>query len=262
MRTASVLLALMLALAAGCGRSTAPVDGVIIDLTHAFDEATVYWPTEDGFHLENRFRGVTEQGYYYEANRFSAPEHGGTHIDAPIHFYASRHSVDEIPVERLIGRGVLVDVTAACAANRDYRVTVQDLEAYERNHGRLPDGAIVLLRTGFGKYWPDRVRYMGTDARGPEAVAELHFPGLHADAASWLANERSIHVVGLDTPSIDHGPSTTFDSHVRLFEHNIAVLENVANLDRLPPKGFTVIALPIKIRGGSGGPARIIAILD
>ena len=234
----------------------------MIDLTHAFEEATIYWPTETGFRLERAAWGVTERGYFYASNRLATPEHGGTHIDAPIHFFEGRATVDEIPVERLIGPGVVVDVTAACAEDRDYRVSVSDFEAWEADHGRLPDGAIVLLRTGFGAFWPDRVRYMGTDARGAEAVAELHFPGLDPAAARWLAAERSIGAIGLDTPSIDHGPSELFASHVALFEHDIPALENVANLERLPPLGFTVIALPMKIKGGSGGPTRIVAVLD
>lgn len=236
--------------------------GEVIDLTHAFDEQTIYWPTEAGFKLEKGFEGRTEQGYFYTANRFCTAEHGGTHIDAPIHFFEGGLTVDAIPAGRLLGPGVLVDVSELCAMDPDYQVQVEDLTAWEREHGRIPEGAIVLLRTGFGRFWPDRKRYMGTDERGAQAVQKLHFPGLHPQAADWLAEEREIHAVGLDTPSIDHGPSIGFESHVRLFESNIPALENVAHLDRLPAKGFTVIALPMKIRGGSGGPARIVAIME
>jgi kynurenine formamidase len=125
----------------------------------------------------------------------------------------------------------------------------------------MPHGTIVLLRTGFGEYWPDRARYMGTAERGADAVGDLHFPGLHHEAVPWL-RERGIRAIGLDTPSIDHGPSQDFPSHVALFEHNVPVFENVANLDELPATGFAVIALPMKIRGGSGGPLRIVAIVE
>jgi kynurenine formamidase len=156
----------------------------------------------------------------------------------------------------------VIDISDACAVDTDYLVSLEDFEAWESAHGRLPEGAIVLLHTGFGAYWPNRGRYMGTDERGPEAVSKLHFPGLDPDAATWLIGQRSIRAVGLDTPSIDRGQSTTFDAHVRLFEHDIPAFENVAHLDRLPVRGFTVIALPMKIAGGSGGPLRIIAILD
>ncbi len=235
--------------------------GRIVDLSHAFDEETIYWPTEPGFVLERGFEGLTEQGYYYAAHRFKSPEHGGTHIDAPIHFREGASTVDEIPLERLIGPAILVDVSSACEADRDYRVRIRDFESWEARHGRIPSGSIVLLRTGFGRYWPDRARYMGTDARGPAALAELHFPGLHEEAARWLAEQRAIHAVGLDTPSIDYGRSSDFESHVTLFSHEVPVFENLAGLASLPENGFQVMALPMKIRGGSGGPLRIVAII-
>jgi kynurenine formamidase len=235
--------------------------GAIVDLTHAYDTDTVYWPTASGFEMTSDFKGMTDGGWYYEANTIVTAEHGGTHLDAPIHFAANRHHADEIPLERLIGPGVLIDVSRQALSDRDYRVSVADFEAWESNHGRLPDGGIVLLRTGFGQFWPDRKRYMGTDDRGPDAVRDLHFPGLHADAARWLVENRRIHAIGLDTPSIDYGQSADFQSHRILFAENIPAFENVAHLDRLPETGFHVIALPMKIRGGSGGPLRIVAIV-
>jgi kynurenine formamidase len=236
--------------------------GRIVDLTHAFDEATVYWPTAEGFRLESDFRGEHPNGYHYEANRFSSAEHGGTHLDAPIHFYAGRNTVDEIPLERLIGPGVVVDLTAACAEDPDYQVGVVDLLRWEREHGETLDDKIVLLHTGFGAHWPDRTTYLGTDERGESGAAKLHFPGLHPEAAGWLARNRAIRAIGLDTASIDHGPSTRFESHVALFEHDIPAFENLAHLDQLPASGFRVVALPMKIAGGSGAPLRIVAILD
>ena len=235
--------------------------GRIIDLTHPFGEETIYWPTAEGFRLRIDARGRTEGGYHYEANSFSTAEHGGTHIDAPVHFGEGKRTVDEVPLEQLMGPGIVVDVREACARDRDHRVTADELQAWEREHGRIPAGAIVLLHTGFGRFWPDRARYMGTDGRGPDAVRDLHFPGLDPAAARWLVSERSIRAVGLDTPSIDHGPSRSFDTHRVLSGANVPALENVARLELLPPSGFTVIALPMKIRGGSGGPVRIAALL-
>ena len=232
-----------------------------IDLTYAFDEKTIYWPTEKGFAHEKVFDGLTAQGYYYSAHRFSAAEHGGTHMDAPIHFYRGRRSLDEVPLEQLIGPAVLVDVSAACAENRDYQVQIDDLRRWEARWGPIPNGAIVLLRTGFGRFWPDRERYLGTSETGSKAVSRLHFPGLRADAAKWLLQRRSIKAVGIDTASIDHGPSKKFDAHVALFEANVPVFENVAALEQLPAAGFQVVALPMKIRGGSGGPLRIVALV-
>jgi kynurenine formamidase len=233
----------------------------IVDLTYPFDAESVYWPTAETFKLEKDFEGMTEKGFYYSAYRFAAAEHGGTHLDAPVHFAKGRNSIDQIPLDQLTGAGLVVDVSKQCAANADYLVSVADFQNWEKQNGRIPFGSIVLLRTGFGKYYPDRKKYLGTDERGAAAVAKLHFPGLDPEAARWLTQNRSIKAIGLDTASIDRGQSTLFESHRTLFEKNIPAFENVANLDQLPVKGFTVIALPMKIKGGSGGPLRIIAML-
>ena len=235
--------------------------GRIVDLTHAFDRGTIYWPTEAGFKLIEGPAGITEKGYYYAANRFVAAEHGGTHIDAPIHFFQNRKTVDQIPLQRLIGEAVVVDVAKSCAENRDYQVDVGDLRRWETNQGRQLVDVIVLLRTGFGRHWNNRKRYLGTDKTGPAAVADLHFPGLAPAAARWLVENRAIKSIGIDTPSIDYGQSRQFQSHVTLFEHNVPAMENVANLEQLPSAGATVVALPMKIGGGSGAPLRIIAFL-
>ncbi len=243
------------------GERSAFIGRQLVDLTHAFDADTVYWPTADGFELEIDFRGETEGGYHYEANTLRTAEHGGTHLDAPVHFADGAWHTEEIPLQRLAGPAVLVDVQDSAEADRDYLVSVADLQAWEARNGLIPDGAIVLLRTGFARHWPDRERYMGTAERGPAAVAKLHFPGLDPEAARWLVEERVIHAIGLDTPSIDHGPSTDFMAHRILFEKNIPAFENVASMDGLPETGFDVVALPMKIRGGSGGPLRIIAVL-
>ena len=236
-------------------------DGRIIDLTYAYDADTVYWPTASDFEMDSDFKGMTEGGYYYEANTFRTAEHGGTHLDAPIHFAEGGQHADEIPLDHLIGPAVVIDVSDQAAVDRDYQVSVEDFKAWETLHGQLPDGIIVLLRTGFGKFWPDRESYMGTDASGADAVPLLHFPGLHPDAARWLVEHRNIHAIGLDTPSIDYGQSADFQSHRVLFAKNIPAFENVAQLERLPVTGFHVIALPMKIKGGSGGPLRIVAVV-
>lgn len=235
----------------------------IVDLTHSFEAETIYWPTEvDGFKLEKGAAGVTEKGYFYAANRMRLAEHGGTHIDAPYHFSETGRTVEEIPVQQLVGRGVVIDVTEKCNADRDYQIGVDDFTGWESRHGEIPSGAILLLRTGFGKSWPDRKGYLGTASFGAEAVEELHFPGLHPDAARWLISEREIKAIGLDTPSIDYGQSKMFQSHVDLFAANIPALENVAHLDRLPEVGFSLVVLPMKIEGGTGGPVRVVAFLD
>ncbi len=270
MRTAALLL--LGALLAACAAQRAPVAGpaagspladvTVVDLTHTFDRDTIYWPTDtQGFVLEPVFVGITEGGWYYAAHRFSAAEHGGTHLDAPIHFAEGRWTVDRIPVDRLVGPGIVVDVSAAARADRDFLVGVADFQAWEAAHGRIPAGAIVLLDTGYGAAWPDRAAVLGTTKTGPEAIPELHFPGLDPEAARWLTRERDLRAIGLDTPSIDRGQSTTFESHRILFAANVPAFENVANLDELPAAGFTVVALPMKIGGGSGGPLRIVALV-
>lgn len=244
--------------------SAAPVSAQLderklVDLTYPFDERTVYWPTNKPFQWEKTDWGMTAGGYWYASANFAGSEHGGTHIDAPIHFGEGRQTVDEIPLQRLVGPAVVVDVTQAAARDRDYRLTVDDLKAWEARHGRIPDGAIVLMYSGWGRHWPDRARYLGSDT--PNDPKTLHFPGFSKEAAAFLVRERAIDGVGIDTPSIDHGPSRDFIAHQILNGADRYALENIANLDKLPPKGATLIALPMKIKGGTGGPVRLIAIL-
>jgi kynurenine formamidase len=230
-----------------------------IDLTHDFSTNTLYWPTAQGFALEVEFHAHTDKGYFYAANRYRASEHGGTHIDAPIHFSEHGKTLEQLSLDQLTGAAIIVDVSAKAAQDRDYRITLGDLKSWEASHGRIPNGVIVLFNTGYARHWPDAKKYLGTDKRGASAVAELHFPGLHPDAARWLVTERTIKAVGLDTASIDYGQSGLFESHRILFEKNIPAFENVASLDQLPATGVYIVALPMKIKGGSGGPLRIVA---
>jgi len=230
-----------------------------IDLSYAYSEETLYWPTEDGFQLEELAYGETEAGYFYSSYKISTAEHGGTHLDAPIHFSRGGMSAEQIPLDRLIAPAVVVDVAAR--ATPDYLIDVGDLEEWERTHGRIPDGAILLLRTGWGERWPDRLGYLGTERTGPEAVAELHFPGILPEAARWITDQRNVAAVGIDTPSIDYGQSTGFEAHVIIYGSNIPGFENVANLQEIPEVGAFVVALPMKVAGGSGGPLRIVAFV-
>lgn len=247
--------------AAACSESRAPaIDPTkLVDLTYTFDEATIYWPTEKGFELEQGPHGKTDAGYFYAANRFRGPEHGGTHMDAPIHFSEKGATADQVPLSDLVGPAVVVDVSSAAARDADYRLAVSDLEEWESKHGRIPDGAIVLMRSGWGARWPDRKAYLGTDHPGD--TANLHFPGFSREAVDWLLAERDIAALGVDTPSIDHGPSKDFIVHQVANGADKPGFENVAQVDRLPEKGATLIALPMKIGGGSGAPTRIVAIL-
>ena len=263
------VLILAAAAAAACGDNTGrtwqvvlpPPEGEIVDLSHAFDMRTIFWPTAEPFVLETVAKGMTEAGYYYAANNFSTSEHGGTHLDSPIHFAEGRQTADQIPLDRLIGPAVVIDVTGAADRDPDYQVTVADVERAESEDGPIPPGSIVLIRTGYSRHWPDAERYLGTAARGEDAVKDLHFPGLHPAAADWLIANRSIKAVGIDTASIDFGQSTLYESHRALFARDIPAFENLMSLERLPRRGASVIALPMKIAGGSGAPLRAIAIV-
>jgi kynurenine formamidase len=250
-------------LTTACSAAAPPVfpPGELVDLSHTYDSQTIYWPTAEGFQLRRDADGVTPAGYYYAANSFFTSEHGGTHIDAPIHFAEGRQTVDAIPLERLIGPAVVVDVEAQSARDADYQVRTEDFERFEREHGAIPRDAIVLIRTGFATRWPGAERYLGTSRRGEEGARELHFPGLHPDAAAWLVANRPIRAIGIDTASIDYGRSTLFESHRTLYAHDIPAFENLAALGRLPATGAWVIALPMKIGGGSGAPLRAVAVL-
>jgi len=264
MKPVIVLLFLVL-LSSGCVRKTNLLSelkkGRWIDLTHAFDENSIYWPTNIPFDHDTVFAGINDKGYFYSSFKFSAEEHGGTHFDAPMHFSQGDSSIEKVPVEKLTGEGVLIDVSAKTERNSDYQIIPEDIEAWETKNGRIPEDAILLFRTGFGKFYPDKEKYTGTTLSGQEGVDNLHFPGIHPETAQWMASNRKIKAVGLDTPSIDFGQSKDFMTHRILFANHFTAYENVANLDKLPEKGFWIMAFPMKIKGGSGAPLRIVAFL-
>lgn len=248
----------------GASPTAAPTSSAInttkvVDLTYNFDEQTVYWPTAQPFKWEKESWGKSAGGWWYTAARYSASEHGGTHVDAPIHFAEGKASMDELPLQRLIGPAIKIDIRKACDQDRDYRLTVADIQAWEKDYGPIPANTIVLVQTGWGQFWPDKKRYLGTDVKGD--TANLHFPGISKEAAEFLANERKANGVGIDTASLDYGQTKDFIAHQVLNGANIYGLENVAFLERVPPTGATLIALPMKIKGGTGGPVRIIALL-
>jgi len=248
---------------ASCSQPVPPPfpGGELVDLSHSYDAQTIVWPTSEKFRLDTVSDGVTEAGFYYAANNFFSAEHGGTHLDAPVHFAQGRQTVDRIPVDRLVGPLVIVDVVTAAERDASYQVTVADIQAAEKADGEIPAGSIVLFRTGYSRRWPDVASYLGTAERGASGVAKLRFPGLHPDAARWLVANRTIKAVGIDTASIDFGPSSLYESHRALFEHDVPAFENLTSLEMLPPRGATIVALPMKIGGGSGAPLRAIALL-
>ncbi|MGH7231004.1 MAG: cyclase family protein [Nitrospiraceae bacterium] len=243
-------------LCAACGP---PRPYTLVDLTHSFGDETVYWPTNRSFQRERTDWGTTATGYWYASADFSASEHGGTHMDAPLHFAQNGISLDQIPVERLTGPAIVIDMRAQCEANADYALTVQDVLAWEGRYGEIPRGALVFLWSGWDRRWPNKDRYLGTET--PDDPRTLHFPGLSPEAAELLIAQRNIHGVGIDTASIDPGRSQDFLTHRLLSAAGVYALENVVALDRVPSTGATIWALPMKIAGGTGGPVRIIAVL-
>jgi kynurenine formamidase len=253
-----------IAITSGCTRSgdrkSAAIDPAkVVDLSHSFGPETIYWPTAEPFKLRRVAYGRTPQGYFYAANNISMAEHGGTHVDAPIHFAEGRRTTAEILLSSCIGPACVIDVTSQATADRDYRLTVDDIRTWERRHGRIPRGAIVVMNSGWHRHWPNRGNYLGTDK--PLDVENLHFPGFSREAAEFLVNQRDIAALAIDTASIDYGQSKDFIAHQVLNGANKPAFENLTNVDKLPATGATLIALPLKIEGGSGGPARIIAVV-
>ncbi len=232
----------------------------LVDLTHSYDDDTIYWPTSPThFQLDELANGPTPGGWFYSAYAFSMPEHGGTHLDAPYHFSETGNTVDEVPLTRLVGPAVVIDVSPRAAADRDYRLTLRDVVDFETEHGRIAQSAIVILRTGWSRFWPNVREYLGDDTPGD--ASNLSFPSFGAEAAEFLVSEREVSAIGVDTASIDYGRSQDFPVHRIAAGRNVAGLENLTGLDRLPPTGASIIALPAKIAGGLGGPVRVIAVL-
>jgi kynurenine formamidase len=243
-------------------RTTFDLEAVkLIDLTHPFDKETIYWPAkpQTGFELKNLHHGVGPGNFFYSSNAFCAPEHGGTHLDAPLHFAKNKWATDQIPLDRLIGPAVVIDVRKKAADNPDYRLTVDDIENWEAKHGMIAKGVIVLLRTGWDERWPNRTSYLGDDTPGD--ASNLHFPSFGAEAAEFLVNQRKVRAIGVDTASIDYGPSKDFPVHRVVAAANVPAFENLRNLDALPDTGAMIFGLPMKIAGGSGGPARVVALV-
>ena len=235
-----------------------PGKAELIDLTYPLSPDSLYWPTGSRFEHQQLDWGMSEGGYWYASAAFSSPEHLGTHLDAPIHFGENGWANADIPIERLFAHGVVIDITRKSNASADATLSVDDIEAWEQRNDTLQEGSIVIVRTGWASGWPDWETYYGSST--PTDVATLHFPGISPEAAQALVN-RGIFGVGIDTASIDPGNSSTFEAHQILAAANVFNLENLTNVDGLPEAGFDIIALPMKIKDGTGGPARVVAIV-
>jgi kynurenine formamidase len=232
----------------------------IVDLSHSYGSSTLYWPTSTSkFTLNREAGGTTEGGWFYASNSLSTPEHGGTHLDAPRHFSEGGRTTEQIPLDQLVAPAVVIDVTKEAAKDRDYRLTREAVLAFEKAHGPIARGSAVLLRTGWSRHWPNAKAYLGDDTPGD--ASKLSFPSYGAEAAKLLVEERGVAALGIDTASIDYGRSTDFQVHRIAAAKNVPGFENLTNLDRLPARGAIVIALPMKIEGGSGGPLRAVALV-
>lgn len=225
----------------------------VVDLTYAINGKLPAWPG-DGHVFEAKVTATPEKDGYF-ARSFWMLEHYGTHMDAPAHFPPGKLTVDEIPTTHLFGPAVVIDVREEATKDADYRLTTARVEKWEAAHGKVPQGAIVLLRTGWAARWPDQARYRNMDAQGV-----MHFPGYSVEAAKLLI-ARGVVGLGIDTLSIDYGPSKDFEVHRVDLPANLYNLENLASLDALPESGAFVIAAPIKLEGGSGGACRVFALL-
>jgi kynurenine formamidase len=236
--------------------------GKILDMTYSFGGDSIYWPTGKSFKSEKTFWGTNDRGWWYASNNYGANEHGGTHVDAPIHFAKGGRTIDRIPLQEWIGPAVKIDVTRQCANNHDYLLKVEDIKNFEKKYGEIPAGAWVIMYTGIGtRFYPDKQKVLGTEVTGAEAVKYLSFPGFSLESVKFLLKERDVKGIALDTPSIDYGKSKDFLVHREWLGADKLAIENIANLDKLPPTGAILYPIPMLIKNGTGAPARIFAIL-
>ena len=253
--------AVMVAMMALSGHAAGSA-GKMLDMTYAYDENTIFWPNATPFKLTPEFHGMTDNGYWYAANFYAASEHGGTHADAPLHFAQNGRTIDQITLEEWIGPAVKIDARPQCNRDRDYLLSVEDIKNWEKKNGRIPAGAWVIMYTGIGtQFYPDAKRVLGTDKKGLSAIPELSFPAFSREVAEFLTTQRNIRGIAIDTPSIDYGKSQEFWVHRVICGADKLGLENIANLDKLPAKGATLYVIPMSIKGATGAPARVFAIV-
>ena len=225
----------------------------VIDLSYAINDKLVRWPGDEKVFEAEVNASIEKDGYFTRS--FWTLEHYGTHLDAPVHFAPGKTTVDQIPVKQFFGPAVVLDVQPDGAKNADYQLPVARVEEWEKRHRPIPEGAIVLLRTGWSARWPDAERYRNEDTLG-----RMHFPGFSVDAAKLLI-ERKVSGLGCDSMSVDYGASADFAVHHLTLGSGLYHLENLADLSALPETGAFLVVAPIKLEGGSGGPVRVFALL-
>jgi kynurenine formamidase len=230
-------------------------DMAVVDLTYAVSADAPFWPGPDRSPFRHDTLAAHPDGSPSMA-AYSVPEHFGTHFDAPVHGGQGLPSVDRVAVSQLFGPAVVLDVAAQAADDADYAATVADAQQWETMYGRIPQGAIVLVRAGWGTRWGEGASYYNADPEG-----RLHFPGFSPQLAAFLVEERGVAGIGIDTGSVDPGAADGFPAHGTVNGSGGFHLENVANLEAVPEAGAYLIVAPIKIEGGSGGQVRIFAVL-
>jgi kynurenine formamidase len=254
-----VIVAAFMTISPEISRQTSMLEGIpggktrVLDLSYAINEQLVPWPGDEKY-FEAKINATIEKNGYFTRS-FWMLEHYGTHLDAPAHFPPGKATVDQIPANKFFGPAVLLDVRDEAAKDADYRLPVSQIEKWEHAHGRIPPGAIVLLRTGWASRWPDAQRYRNQDKQG-----KMHFPGFSTDAAKILI-DRSVSGLGCDTLSVDYGASEDFSVHHLALGAGLYHLENLSDLSKVPEAGAFLVVAPIKLEGGSGGPVRVFVLL-
>ncbi len=227
----------------------------VIDLTHDLNDRSPNWEgTQKSPFQAHEVGNIERDGYYSRV--FTTQEHFGTHLDAPAHFAKGMWTVGQIPVERLVRPLVVLDVRNKARNNADYEISVQDVADWESAHGEIPAGAVVMAYTGWDERWNSQKEF-----RNVGADHLSHYPGFSLEAAEFLVKTRDVVGLGIDTMSVDIGASSTYPVHLFTSKQSVYHLENVANLGLVPPTGATVVVAPIKLEGGSGGPARVLALV-
>ncbi|KAI1301281.1 Kynurenine formamidase [Halotydeus destructor] len=241
-----------------------PDDPSLVDLSWPFNSGAMRWVTFRNFSLEVTHAGYIEAKgtkYWMKAEDITMAIHTGTHMDAPLHFAEGKWSVDQIPITHLVNRPLaVIDARNQVSQNRDYAVTIKDIQDWEATNGQLPEGCVLFLRTGFAHHYHNRLGYIGTLTSDAKLVTT---PGLHEDAAKWIVENRLVVGIGVDALSIDQGSCESFGAHTTILERNMFVIENLnTNIDLLPLTGATVNLFPMKIEGASGAPTRVIVQLN
>jgi len=225
----------------------------VIDLTHTMSAGFPTFFGVPGIEMEKKF-DFKKDGFNLYWWRIL--EHAGTHLDAPIHFSENGISAEKIAASTLVAPLAVIDVTAQATLNPDYLLSREDLGAWEKKHGRLQENCCIAMHSGWAQHVGDAAKFAGKDSTGV-----LHFPGFAADAVEWLLQERRVAGLAVDTLSLDHGPSKDFKVHYAWLPSGRWGLENVANLEKVPPSGATVVVGLAKVEGATGGPVRLLALV-